>query len=140
MNAAQIIADLASRGISLAAEADGLAIDAPKGALTPADLDRLRVLKPHLLAYLRERRTADRTLALLNRLKTYTLPTGKMPAARALAERLRPLVEADTETILSALEIFERELIKLGARPDLELLEAVEMVEGTFPGARLVEV
>jgi hypothetical protein len=28
----------------------------------------------------------------------------------------------------------------LGGAPDLELLEAVEKVEGVFPGARLVEV
>jgi hypothetical protein len=141
MNYARItINRLEKRAVRLTVERDKLVVDAPEGALTPADLERLRALKPHLLAYLRQRQAADKALSLLNRIKTYTLPTGRMPAARVLAERLRPLAEADAEAILAALEAFERELVELGGQPDPELLEAVEAVEGVFPGTRLVEV
>jgi hypothetical protein len=135
-----IVTRLEKQGVRLDAEADKVWVDAPKGVLTPADLERLRGMKPYLLAYLRQRQAADKALSLLNRLKTYTLPGGRIPAARALAERLRPLAEADAEAILAALEAFERELVELGGQPDPELLEAVEAVEGVFPGTRLVEV
>jgi hypothetical protein len=42
--------------------------------------------------------------------------------------------------ILEALEIFERELIKLGGAPEPELAEAVSTIERRFPGARLIYV
>jgi hypothetical protein len=140
MNCRHVIDTFAKRGIRLAVEADKLVVDAPEGALTPSDLERLRGLKPYLFAYLREQQAADRALSLLNRLKTYTLPTGRMPAARALVERLRPLADAGAGAILAALEALERELIELGARPDPGLLDAVEAVESVFPRTQLVEI
>jgi len=63
-----------------------------------------------------------------------------MPVIHALAERLRSLENASTEAISADLEAFERTLIELGARPDPELLEAVEAVEGVFPRAQLLRI
>jgi len=140
MNYRHVIDTFAKRDIRLAVEAGKLVVDAPEGALTPSDLERLRGLKPYLFAYLREQQAADKALSILNRLKTYTLPGGRIPAARALAERLRPLAEADAEAILAALEAFERELVELGGQPDPELLEAVEAVDSVFPRTQLVEI
>jgi hypothetical protein len=143
MTLAPLLVELKHRHVRLMIRGSGLRLVGPAEAITPDLVDSIRAVKPSLLDYLRdehERRTADRALSLLNRLKTYTLPTGRMPAARVLAERLRPLAEADAEAILAALEAFERELVELGGQPDPELLEAVEAVEGVFPGTRLVEV
>ena len=63
-----------------------------------------------------------------------------MPVINALAKRLRSLENASTDAILADLEAFERTLIQLDARPDPELLEAVEAVEGVFPGAQLLRI
>jgi hypothetical protein len=81
--------------------------------------------------------TARMALALLARLKGYTLPSGRMAVIRDLAERMRGL--ADTTAILRALRDFERELIDLGGEYDAELADAMEIVQSTFPGARLVK-
>jgi len=75
-------------------------------------------------------------LALLIRLKGYTLPSGRIPVIRNLAERVRGL--ADAADILRTLRVFERELIALGGEYDWELAQAIAKVEGVFPGARLV--
>ena len=143
MSIACLLSELERRRIRPILRAGTIRLVGRASAITPDLVEAIRAVKPSLLDYLRdehERRTADKALSLLNRLKTYTLPTGRMPAARVLAERLRPLAEADAEAILAALEAFERELVELGGQPDPELLEAVEAVEGVFPGTRLVEV
>ncbi len=82
--------------------------------------------------------TAEKALELLTRLKGYRLASGRMPVARDLAFRMRGLT--DPVEILTALQNFERELTTLGGAPEPELAAAVAMVEGAFPGTRLVEV
>lgn len=57
---------------------------------------------------------ADVTGALLDRLKCYALPTGRMPVARELAAILRTIADANLQTIRSVLEAFECELIFRG--------------------------
>ncbi len=47
-----LLAELAARGVGLAAEGDQLRVQAPKGALTPALREALAVHKPALLAHL----------------------------------------------------------------------------------------
>jgi hypothetical protein len=94
--------------------------------------------------------TAQRALELLGRLKIYTLPAGRIPAARVIAERCaarllrrecgEPEFESEDPTcILAVLRDIEAELIALGGAPDL-LTESVEMVKRTFTGSRLVDV
>jgi hypothetical protein len=81
--------------------------------------------------------TAKMALALLARLKGYSLPSGRMAVIRDLSERMRGL--ADTTAILHALRDFERELISQGGEYDAELADAVAIVQRTFPGAWLVK-
>ena len=89
------------------------------------------------------RATADRALALLQRLKSFTVPAGREPAAREIVERCAARVrweDAQAEDILAALQTIEGDLIALGAESDPEVAEALAMVQRTFPGARLDEV
>ena len=83
-------------------------------------------------------RSVERAAALLARVKSYTLPIGRMPTVRKLAERMHGLTEP--AEILGALQNFEREMIELGGRCDPQLGEAVTMVERTFRGSRLVKL
>jgi hypothetical protein len=110
--------------------------------------------KPALLVCFRVKRQCaltEEALALLQRLKCYTVPAGRMPAAREIAERCaswlvrrddgEPVSEADdAASILAVLRDIERELIAIGSSPDPELAEAVEIVQGTFLDARLVKI
>jgi hypothetical protein len=62
----------------------------PKERLTPDLIERIRQHKPALLTYSRIKQECgliDEALALLQQLKCYTLPAGRMPAAREIAER-----------------------------------------------------
>ncbi len=157
MDVQTLVASFQARGVRLIPNGPRLTVE-PASKLTDADRQVIRARKAELLAHLRaeqeeaeidrraqadaehEHATADKALALLNRLKCFTLPAGRMPAARELALWLEPLKNADPRTILTALQGFERELIGLGVAVDPELLEAVAIIERTFPGARLVEV
>lgn len=151
----EILVELRVRGVRIEPRPHGGVSLVPARLIDPDLLDRIRAHKAELLVTLRVehyRTTADKALALLNRLKTYTLPAGRMPAARLLAERLGAAmvrwedggpvsdVPDDPAVILRALQGFEGELIALGGAPDPELTKAVAMVERSFPGARLVEV
>jgi hypothetical protein len=53
MSAAELLADFSHRGIQLRAEGERLSYDAPKGVMTPADLEQLRKHKSELLAHLK---------------------------------------------------------------------------------------
>ncbi len=150
-SAQQLIADLENRGIRLLADGGRLILDAPKGALTPQEVERIRAHKAGIMALLtrpgrhdhdgRHGDPAAEALTRLDRLRCYTLPTGRMPVVRALGERLAPFARAiDPAAILSALRDFERELVALGGAPDRELAEAAAMVEAVFPSSRLVEI
>ena len=52
MSAGALLADLESRGVHVVAEGGSLRCRAPRGALTPADLDELRAHKAEILAEL----------------------------------------------------------------------------------------
>jgi hypothetical protein len=95
---------------------------------------------PLLQGHQEEQPAAEAALALIGRLKSYVLPPGRIPAARTLAHRLTGLANADSATILGALEAFEGELIKFGGASDPELAGIIDMVETQFPGARLVDL
>jgi len=82
-------------------------------------------------------RSVESAAARLARLRSYTLPIGRMPTVRKLAERMHGLTEP--AEILGALQNFEGEMIELGGRCDPQLEEAVAMVERTFRGARLMK-
>jgi len=95
--------------------------------------------------------TAEKALQVLTRLKSYTLPAGRIPTARMIAERCAARLvhrrdgEAvfevdDPSSILAVLLEIEGELIALGGAPDPDLAETVALVEGIFPGSRLVGV
>jgi hypothetical protein len=56
-----------------------------------------------------------------------------MPMVRELAEQMRRLTKP--EEIYVGLQEFERKLIVLGGRYDLQLADTVETVERTLPGA-----
>jgi hypothetical protein len=109
---------------------------------SPPTLPRSKVADP-----------ASEALALLRRFKTLTLPSGRMAAAREIAQRLTSTLrrfESDGEpaedsndpaAILDVLRAIEREIVALGGTPDDPGVAAIsERVEGIFPGAHLVEV
>src|SRR5271170_3385868 len=109
MSTADLVHAPAARGIEFSAQGDRLNIDAPQGALRPGEIDRLREHKAEVLALLKLHAEiapvvsspsaitetpdpAAEALAIVARLKGFTLPAGRMPAACAIAERLRPLL------------------------------------------------
>ena len=158
MSAADLIHALAARGVEFSAQGDRLIIDAPKGALRQGEIDRLREHKAEVLRLLKPPAEtapvipspsaitetpdpAGESLAILACLKGYTLPAGRMPTARAIAPRLRPLLtapELDPGAALAALQATEAELTALGGVYDSELADAIEAVTSAFPGARLL--
>jgi hypothetical protein len=83
----------------------------------------------------------ETALTIIQHLRGYVLPAGRMPAARAIAARLRPLLaSADldlADTVTRLIEV-EDELTRLGGRFDPDLAEAIEVVTRTFPGSKLV--
>jgi hypothetical protein len=138
LDAQALVQDFTGRGIKLIPNGSKLTVQ-PASRLTIEDREAIREHKPALLAWA----IADQALALLNRLKTYTLPAGRMEAARAIADRLRPLVaasELDPAAAFAALTVVEGDLTALGGAPDTELADAIGLVNHAFPGARLVEV
>jgi hypothetical protein len=146
MTPSALLAELHSRGIEPVVRDGRLKLRGPAENITRDLIQRVRLHKPALLAHLqgeRNRTTADEALDLLQRLKTFTLPAGRMPAASEIVRSLEPLLDApelDSATALGALQKLERELIALGGAVDAELAATVAMVERSFPGARLVEV
>jgi len=160
MNATGLLQDLAAHGVSFAVNGDRLIIDALKGALRQGEIDRLREHKAEVLRLLKPPAEiapvipspsaiteapdpAAEALAIVARLKGYTLPPGRMPAVRAIAERLRPLLavpELDPAEALAALQATEAELTALGGSYDPGLAAAIGLVNGVFPGARLIRL
>jgi hypothetical protein len=165
MNTAALIHDLAVRGVEFSVRGDKLIIDAPKGALGLSEIDQLREHKAEVLALLKPRAesaavvpsrsattevpdpasntAASEALVVLRRLKTFTLPSGRMPAARVIAERLRPLLtvpELDPAAALAALQATEAELTALGGAYEPELADAIGLVSSVFPRTRLIRL
>jgi hypothetical protein len=85
----------------------------------------------------------DAAVTILRRLKGYTLPAGRMPAAREIVDRLRQVIavpDLDTAEALSVLQAMEAELTALGGAYDPDLADAIGLVGAAFPGAQLIEV
>jgi TubC N-terminal docking domain len=154
VNAEAFLDELKAQGIRLEPLPNGNLYAAPRERLTVELIERIRQHKPALLAHFHAKQQcalADEALALLRRLKCFALPAGRMPAASEIAERCtarlalwdhgEPVSEADDAvSILAILRDIERELTAIGGYVDPELVETVEMVEHTFPGARLVKI
>jgi len=86
---------------------------------------------------------ADAALTVLYRLRAYTLPGGRMPAAYAIVNWLRPLLttpDLDPAQALAALGAVETELTALGGEFDAELARAIGLTTAVYSGTRLVEV
>jgi hypothetical protein len=81
-------------------------------------------------------------LAIVRRLKTYVLPVGRVRAARAVVQRLWPLLQPcqSPKEVLLAVRTVEAELKMLGAYPEPELAATVELINGAFPGALMRDV
>ena len=108
MDARTLLENLTRRGVRLTAEPPKLVAE-PSDLLTDEDRQAVRAHKADLLGLLAPQPAADakpgvpaaadddsagEALAILLRLQGYTLPAGRLPAARAIAERLRPLLAA----------------------------------------------
>ncbi len=122
--AVALLKELRARDIRIEPRPTGKLRLSPARAVDAALLERVRAHKPELLGHLRAEQDRAEALALLNRLKTYTLPAGRMPAARTIVERLKPLLaapEIDPAQALTALQQIERELVALGGASDPEL-------------------
>jgi hypothetical protein len=155
MNAHEITRELTRRGVSLRAEGDRI-IAKPLSAVPLGLREAARAAKPQLLALLASQSVADakpgtfaandpaaEALTVLARLKGYTIQSGRMPAARAIVERLRHLLttpELDATAVLTSLQAVETELTALGGASDVGLADVIGLVDGAFPGARLIEV
>lgn len=148
MTPSAIVEQAARMGVRLAVR-DGHIIANPKGRASAELAALVRAHKDALFTYLRDEqerdeqeRQTDEALKLLQRLKSYVLPAGRMPVARVIVQRLEPLLAAPDfgpADALASLRATERELIALGAVPDPALAEAITTVEAVFPDARLVE-
>ena len=154
MLAVSLIANFTRRGIALRPIGDRLVVE-PASKLTNEDRQLIRQHKPALINVLiaqragiprSERvlsesnedvtRAAAEALALLARLRGYTVPGGRMTVVRELALRLRNLDEPFV--ILNSLRAFEAELIGLGGKCDDDLVETLALVKRSFPGTILV--
>jgi|HubBroStandDraft_6_1064221.scaffolds.fasta_scaffold364241_1 hypothetical protein len=83
----------------------------------------------------------ETALTIIQHLRGYVLPAGRMSAARAIAARLQPLLasaDLDLADAVRRLIEVEDELARLGGRFDPELFAAIEVVTRTFPGSKLV--
>jgi hypothetical protein len=137
MNAEALLIEFRARGIRVEAGRDGRVRLTPRGRLTPELIEQARRLKPEILTRLQ----IDQALAIVSRLRSYTLPAGRMPAARAISALLQPIrPELDAGETFASLQAVESELIAMGAEPDPEIAALVELVEGAFPGTQLIEV
>ncbi len=154
MDARTLLENLTRRGVRLTAEPPKLVAE-PSDLLTDEDRQAIRAYKAELLGLLAPQPAVDakpgvpaaddsagEALAILLRLKGYTLPAGRMPAARAIVERcpLLALPELDPAEALAALTATEAELTALGGIFDPDVAAAIGLVGAGFPGARLIEV
>jgi hypothetical protein len=120
-----------------------------RGAAEGITAELVEQVRQHKVG-LRESVITGQALALLARLKGYSLPAGRIDAARIIASRCaaRHLKReggpqdraADASSILAGFQDIERELIANGGRFDPELAKAIEAVEREFPGARFLEL
>lgn len=79
----------------------------PKDRLTPDLVERVRAHKAELLAHFADKQARAEALATLARLNSFTLPAGRMDAARAIALRLADAPN-DPAVIVAVLRELER--------------------------------
>ena len=149
MRPAEILVVMRTFGLHVSAEGETIVVR-PKGATPPDLAETIRAHKREILGLIRAEQHRAQALGVLIRLKTYSLPAGRMPAAREIAERCAsglirwrhggPSEDVDPSSILRVLLCIESDLIALGGAPDPKLTEASVTVERAFPGARLIEV
>lgn len=139
----EIISAVHRLGVVLAV-VDGRLKASPPGLLPPELRSAIRERVAEVKALIEP--TAE-ALMTLNRLKTFTVLSGRMDPAREIAERCDLRLSRRGEDgsndpclILAVLRNIERELTELGAEPDPELAEALGIIEVAFPSARLVEI
>jgi hypothetical protein len=85
-----LLAELRNRGVEPVVREGPLKLRGPAGRITHELVLRVRQHKAVLLAHLQfeeQRATAEQALVVLNRLKCYALPAGRISAAREIAER-----------------------------------------------------
>jgi len=147
---AEVIAEVHRLGGELVVIEGGLKVR-PAGILTPELKRAAQEHASEIKALLAECDPASEVLAILGRLKGYTLPASRMPQVGELVARLshalvkwddgEPVDEVDDpHQICAALKSFEREVIAIGGEFNCELAEAVILIENAFPGGRLVGV
>src|SRR5262249_32509510 len=87
-SAIELLNELRDRGIRVEPRPErGTVYLTPKGRITPDLVERVRQHKAALLAHLSVEQSRDEALAILQRLKTFSLPAGRIPAAREIALR-----------------------------------------------------
>lgn len=112
---AALVDELANRGIRLLLVGDGLKLDAPKGALTPDLIQRIKADKPALL-----RLVGDRDYVARN------------PTRQRVIDLLLPIFRADPDRAISLRDAWMERLAIVAADPDCaEQAEAVAWTELT---------
>lgn len=143
MTAAALLADLRRRGVELRAEGDRLRWRAPRGAVTPADLARLRAAKAELLRALAQDEELGLDSAPIVEVRERTLRAVLVHSARygeawlvvdpcmlpklALEEGGRP----QARPVLLA-----QDVARLQGKPEDAIRAALEVARA-FPGARI---
>jgi len=148
MNAvAEILSELNAQNVRPVVEGGKLKLRGPAERVTPDLVERVRADKAELLSMLADPNPppepVDASLALLHRLRGYTILSGRMPAARAIANCLCPFLsmpEIEPVVVLAALQAVEMALRQMGGEYDADLANAIWLVNSAFPGAGLVEV
>jgi hypothetical protein len=133
----ELLADLRRRGVRFTVTGDRLRLSAPRGVLTPFELDDLRAAKPALLTALREenqvRAPEPRAWLLATPYGRIWIASDPEAAAELRAE------ESDLERLgdpsIPVLEPGDVERLR-GKSP--EAIGAVLRVYATFPGARVL--
>ena len=141
MSFAALLTDLERLGIRPVLRDGRVKLAGRRSRLTSELIEKARAHRGALDAYARaeeDRAVADKAVELLNRLKGYVIPAGRMSAVRGLAVQMRGLTAPDK--MLSALKNFERELITIGGEYDPRLAKAVDIVHRIFPAAQLILV
>lgn len=111
--AATLLDELAGRGVRLCLVGDGLKLDAPKGALTPDLIRRVRADKPALL-----RLVGSRNYVAGN------------PARQRIIDLLLPIFLADPDRAIALRDAWMERLAIVAADPDcVEQAEAVAWTE-----------
>jgi hypothetical protein len=128
MTPSALLAELQKRHVRPVVRDGAVKLVGPREALTPELIVQAREHKLALLATV----TADEALALLKRLRAYTLPAGHIEVALTLARRLKGI--GDPVVALDALQRLEAEFIDLGGTYDTQLASALD----AFPGSQII--